>query len=65
MYIQVETFPQHIQTTAMGFIEIIGQPAKVVAPYLVELADDNEITPIGIMSIFCFVFMILTFLPVK
>lgn len=49
----------------MGLVEVIGQPAKTLSPYVVEIANENSISPIGIMSIVILLFMILPILPLK
>jgi hypothetical protein len=65
VYLQVETFPQHIQSTSIGCIELIGQMGKFVPPFLVGLAENLEISPLTLIAISLTVFGIFTMIPIK
>lgn len=41
----------------MGIVEIIGQPAKIIAPYIVQFAESLSISPVALISIQTFCLM--------
>lgn len=65
VFLAVESFPQHIQSTAMGMVEIIGQPGKIVAPYVISLAQSWSLSPVGILSAIFVVTLIFVIFPLK
>lgn len=62
---QVETFPQHIQSTSIGIIEFISQMGKFVAPFLVVAAQSLEISPLFVVGVSLMVFGLLPLTPLK
>lgn len=65
IYLAVETFPQHIQSTSIGIVEVIGQPAKVIAPYIVQFAESLSISPVALISIQTLCLMVIPILLLK
>jgi len=60
IYLAVESFPQHIQSTVFGIIELFGQSGKLVAPYSINIAESWKLNPIAVMGI---MLMILSLTP--
>ena len=46
----VESFPQHIQSTSFGLIEVIGKIGTIMSPIVVRIADSVGISPVLIIA---------------
>ena len=47
----VESFPQHIQSTSFGLIEVIGKIGTIMSPIVVRIADSVGISPVLIIAV--------------
>ena len=61
----VESFPQHIQSTAYGIILTVGEFGKVLGPFLVRIADHARVSPMLFTAVISTVFGLLLLLPLQ
>ena len=47
----VESFPQHIQSTSFGLIEVMAKFGTILSPIVVRIADSMGISPVLIIAV--------------
>lgn len=59
IYLAVESFPQHIQSTSFGIVEVLGQISKAIAPLQISVSRELGISPIVAIGIVGTFFMLI------